>query len=420
MKKRLLIYSDCYVYGGSERLMASIISSKPINEDYHVQMAYRSHRIYEEGLAKEYSASMRSRCFIALRIIANDTLFYRLVNSGISKWLLVPLKTFFWAVEKTGFYWLWNLFQFIYLLAKVRPDILHINNGGYPGAKSCTQLALIASIILPSKIVYQINNITSTPQSVIARLIDIYLVKHCQFITASKFSEKKLISDRGFPKSCITRIFNTAPDDLAINTRDDFFKKWQLSKNTIILVQVAFLSARKGQCYLLEAIYLIKQKNPNLLLNTILFIVGDGEDAKKLKHLCCQYGLDSIVKFVGYRNDSIEFITWCNIFLLPSVAHEDMPLVVLSAMKLGKVIIASRFSGIEEEIEDAVSGILINPNPLTIARDLADAILKQLVEPDVSLGDAAKRRYENLFSSNSYSMSLLKLYANLNKELPSR
>jgi glycosyltransferase involved in cell wall biosynthesis len=411
--KRLLIYSDCYVYGGSERLMSSIIRSQSINAKYEVLMAYRTHQIYEEGLAAEYSPAMQSRHFIPLPILANDTLFYRLGNLGISKFVLIPIKTFFWTLQKTGFYWLWNSIHFAYLLWHIRPDVLHINNGGYPGAKSCTQLALIASIFHPSKIVYQINNLAFSPKGWLERLVDARLIKHCQFLVASKFGRVKLISARSFPPYAITQIFNTAPDECPLRTRAEFLSEWELPENTIVLAHVAFLSARKGQRYLLDALHLLKSHPSNLLSTIVLFFVGDGEDAKELQHLCQDYGLESNVRFVGYRKDSIEYIAHSNLFLLPSIALEDMPLVVLSAMKYGKTIIASRFAGIEEEIEDGVSGILINPDVRTMAVAIAEAIQKQIIQPDIMLGERAKKRYEAIFSANVYAKSLLKLYGNL-------
>jgi glycosyltransferase involved in cell wall biosynthesis len=164
----------------------------------------------------------------------------------------------------------------------------------------------------------------------------------------------------------------------------------------------------------LGALRLLKARKPELLHNLILFLVGDGEQQMPLKQLCQQYGLEANVRFTGYRKDSIEFVAHCDIFLLPSIANEDMPLVVLSAMEHGKTIIASRLGGIEEEIEDGVSGILIKPDLSTCEAALADAIQGQLLNPNTLLGKHARERYNLLFSASAYAQTLKLLYTRLN------
>lgn len=397
-------------------MMSSIIRSQELNAEYEILMAYRSHRLYNDGLAAEYSEEERNKYFMPLRILSHSTLFFRMKVIGLPRSVRIFVMILFLAIERLGVYWLWNAVQFFLLLRWVRPDVLHINNGGYPGARSCTQLALIASFLHPKKIVYQVNNIAFPPSGWLDRLIDRRLRGFCQFVTASKSAQSRLMSVRGFPRPALTQVFNTAPEEPILQTRAELLQEWSLPENTIILTQVAFLSARKGQRYLLGALRLLRSRNPDLLRNVVLFLVGDGEELVLLKRLCQEYGLAANVRFTGYRKDSIEYVAHCDIFLLPSIANEDMPLVVLSAMKHGKTIIASRLGGIEEEIEDGVSGILINPDPLTCESALADAIQEQLLHPNAQLGRQAKQRYEALFSASAYAQSLKQLYSNLNRK----
>ena len=415
-KKKLLIYSDCYIYGGSERLMSSIIRSKELNAEYEIVLAYRFHKIYEEGLKSEYSITERQKYFAPICILSHVTLIYRLNLLGVPRLLLLPLIAFFRVIEKTGIYLLWNTVRFFFLLKKHRPDIIHINNGGYPGAKSCTHLALVATFMHPYKAVYQINNMAQQKSCWSDGLIDKRLSKYCQFVTASKCALSRLQSERGLPRGCITQVFNTAPNDVVMGTRAELLKQWSVPEGKVILSQVAFLTERKGQRYLLGALHKLKARQPHLVRNLVLFLVGDGEDLELLKGLCHKYELDSNIRFTGYQTNSIEYLAHCDIFLLPSVADEDMPLVVLSAMKLGIRIIASRFAGIEEEIEDGVSGILVNPNRSTIEFALADAIELQLLHPNTALGFAARLRYEAFFSETAYAHSLKRLYGNLGRK----
>lgn len=107
-----------------------------------------------------------------------------------------------------------------------------------------------------------------------------------------------------------------------------------------------------------------------------LILSGSGEDEQVLKEMVKVKNMGDMITFTGYCNNPIDFINAADIFALPSVANEDMPLVILSAMKLGKPIVATNFAGIQEEIESGVSGILIEPNEQTIVDNLVHALIE--------------------------------------------
>jgi len=113
----------------------------------------------------------------------------------------------------------------------------------------------------------------------------------------------------------------------------------------------------------------------------------------------------------GYRSDSIDFINACDVFILPSISNEDMPLVVLEAMRLGKTIIASKFGGIEEEIENNVSGVLIEPNLISFSSDLAKSIIDLYINNKSEFyGFNARERYNKYFSAEHRELLLIKIY----------
>lgn len=411
--QRLLIYTDCYIYGGSERLMSSIVLNEELKSRYEIILSYRAHKLYNVGVKAEYESAKEKPVLLPLTILSNDTLIYQIVSAGydgfIKKALIAPL----WLFEKIGLYFVWNVIQFLLLLSRAKPDILHINNGGYPGARSCTHLALVASFICPGSVVYQVNNMATPAKSWWDRLIDRRLIQSCIFVNASQFAQERLRSLRGFPQNVLAQVFNTPPTEIVRQTREDILKKWSLPSQTKIICHVAFLTMRKGQRFVLGALYKLKQRKPKLLEHVALLFVGDGEDFTHLKELTGEYGLESNVIFTGYCRDSVDYIANCDIFLLPSVANEDMPLVVLTAMQHGKMIIASRLGGIVEEIEHGVSGILIDPKTDQIEEALASAIEIELENPNSDFGINAKTRYGAYFSSHAYAKSLIQLYNSL-------
>ena len=77
MKETVLIYTDCYIYGGSERLMGSLFRNEKVKQEYSFRYVYRNHPLYEKGLKSEYSADELS-VFKGINVISFDTLFYRI------------------------------------------------------------------------------------------------------------------------------------------------------------------------------------------------------------------------------------------------------------------------------------------------------------------------------------------------------
>ena len=95
-----------------------------------------------------------------------------------------------------------------------------------------------------------------------------------------------------------------------------------------------------------------------------------------------------------------------------SVLPEAFGLVVAESMAMGKPVIASRSGGTVEQIDDGVSGILVDPGDV----DQLVAALERLQEdPDlrVILGANAKKKFLETFEFEIFYGKLLRLQASL-------
>lgn len=414
-KERLLIYSDCYIYGGSERLLSFLILNAYIQEKYEIHFAYRQHKSYEVGLNEDYGSSREN--FHPLFLFSNDTLFHKINMSASSGFLKKILKGPFWFCQKIGIYFLYNFLAMFILIKKINPQVIHINNGGYPAAKSCFAFVLAAKSAGINNIFYQVNNMASLSKTKLDRLIDEKIVERFvrYFITASKKARDVLSQNRNFSLDKIISIPNTTPIKSLIGSREKVLKDFSWPEDVFLLCEVAFLSERKGQFFLLEAVKNIKINNPDLFKKLRLVFVGDGEDEIILKKYVKDNNLSSNVFFAGYRSDRLDFIKACDVFVLPSIANEDMPIVILEAMSMSKAIIASNFAGIEEELENGVSGILVKPNKETLSLDLSDAIINIYNTRNTnSFGLNAKTRFDEYFSMEKYAQRLIDIYKLVN------
>jgi glycosyltransferase involved in cell wall biosynthesis len=64
-----------------------------------------------------------------------------------------------------------------------------------------------------------------------------------------------------------------------------------------------------------------------------------------------------------------------DLFVLPSLFGEGLPMVVLEAMAHGVPVVGTRVEGVPEAIRDGIEGVLANPGD---AADLASAIRRFL------------------------------------------
>ena len=134
-KQKILIFSDCYIYGGSEKLMAFLLKNEILNKNFILQYSYRKHKGYDAGLKNEGLLNRKGN--YPLILLSNETLFHQI--NDFSTFLLFKrlMKVPFFLLEKLGIYFTWNLLGLMNLLLRTKPDLIHINNGGYPAAKSC-------------------------------------------------------------------------------------------------------------------------------------------------------------------------------------------------------------------------------------------------------------------------------------------
>jgi len=144
----------------------------------------------------------------------------------------------------------------------------------------------------------------------------------------------------------------------------------------------------------------------------VLLIEGSGPEEANLRRLVRQLQLDDYVKFVGQEKNVFNFLQAIDLFILPSINYEDFPNVILEAMSLGKPVLATKLSGIPEQIQEGITGWLVEPGDSSgLARGmLAVAQERSCLE---AVGRAAKNRFTQMFTSEISVARYLELYDEL-------
>lgn len=409
MKHNILYFSDCHIYGGSDRSIINIANHMAEQPGTQIFFAYRYFKAYQLGVERDLSHKVQA---VPLPLLSNDTFFHRVNLTVKNRLLRKMIKLPIWLLQKIGLYTPYNYLILRKTIGLIKPDLIHVNNGGYPASFICQIAIFAAKHSGVNKIVYHINNPAQNRRVLLDKVIDKKISQHVNyFITASRQALESLSQRRFFDTNKLVQVYNTIENPIIAKSKHEICKIHHINEDKFILCEVAFLSERKGQIYILKALSKIKELHPDIFSRLALFLVGDGEDYYKLNQYCETNALSNVI-FTGYQANYIDYIACSDIFLLPSIGGEDMPLAVLSAMNLGKPIIAGEVGGIIEEIENLKSGVLLKVEEMD---KLYLEIIKLFRNPDLRNHYAGNTRYrfDANFSQPVVYEKIKALYASL-------
>lgn len=184
------------------------------------------------------------------------------------------------------------------------------------------------------------------------------------FIAPSDFMKRKVI-EFGWPKDKIGVVINPV---FKTFTGEDNRSEDNSQPEEDYLLYFGRLSKEKGTDVLIKAAALTGVK---------LKFAGSGLEEENLKEAVKEAGAQA--DFLGFK-DGIELrqiILKAKAVIIPSIWYENMPLSLLEALSLGKIVIASNIGGIPEIIKDGENGLLFNPcdvNDLKTKITLLDTI----------------------------------------------
>jgi glycosyltransferase involved in cell wall biosynthesis len=407
-KPTLLIFSQCFVYGGSERLMQSIYKNRYILDEFDITFSYSYFKDYKNGLERDCKNQVLRTKFKPLYLLTNGDIFnkinLRLSNKPLRRMLKAPLH----LVELTGLYALWNsIYLFIFLLTS-KPDVVHINNGGYPAAPACNDLARILVFFPFVRVVYQVNNKAVVNAGFWGRTKDQWVGKSIDLLFTHSNQNREALIQRGFKEDMV----KTIPSYFNETILERKLSLNEITNGRFTLCMVGFLTHRKGQLYLLKALTEIKKRNHPLIENIRLNFVGDGEERVSLIKYIEEHSIHNIVTLWGGRSDYIHFIQECDLYMMTSVGGEDLPLVLLSAMQSKRCIIASDFAGISDLLTHRYDAILVNPSLDKIVSEMADAIVYLYEHSEVRkrLAENVERTFNEKLGEEKYARNLIEMY----------
>lgn len=177
----------------------------------------------------------------------------------------------------------------------------------------------------------------------------------------------------------------------------------KIKKDDFIIGIVGRLTKQKGHKCLFQSINLLKQKG----LQMQLLVIGTGEMRKELELYAKKLHISNNVIFLGFQNDLANLYTLMDVLCLPS-EFEGLGLVILEAMICDTLVIGAKVDGIEELINDGVTGFLV-PAKNNVA--LANVLLKVCNNDyDRDIISRAKKNVSDNFDFTKNIKDINKLY----------
>lgn len=138
-----------------------------------------------------------------------------------------------------------------------------------------------------------------------------------------------------------------------------------------------------------------------------LKIIGEGPFLDQTSNTRLPIGVDFLGTLPNHQ--VIEQMKNATALIFPSKIYEGMPMSIIEAFAVGLPVIASRIGSMTDLIEDYRTGLLFNPGD---ELDLATKINWALSHPFEmdQVGHAARREFENLYSSQRNYELLIKIY----------
>lgn len=294
---------------------------------------------------------------------------------------------------KAGFIlYIVSVVKWIILLSKIRPNVVHLNYVSWNPSIACAAKMMRIPIVARAGGEYNKKNMS-------CRWISRYLA-NCEAQAAgllnSPLRDKVAVVGDLINYDRFTQDYKF-PDIF----RSD-------SKQRPRLLFLGQLVERKGIHILLESFR-------NMETDAELYIVGgnwaDKGYPEHIQKMTKDYNLQNKVSLVNHRNDAINLIRQCDVFVLPSLS-EARPRSIIESMILGKCVVATNTGGIPTLIKNNETGLLVEPGniaELTVALEKVSSSSKFRDK----LAAAAKEYAANELNPVSTASRYLQIYKSL-------
>lgn len=263
-------------------------------------------------------------------------------------------------------------------------------------AAALTGVPLVYHVHSPAKL-----DSTRRWQNQINALVELLSMRRATRLICASASLAEHVRQAGFRAAQISVVPNGVAAPRHVQRRSRPASTWTLGT-------VALFRPRKGIEVLVEALARLLDQGMPVRLR----LVGPFEAphyAATIKSLVRDRGLEPFVDWVGSTNDVYAELARIDLFVLPSLFGEGLPMALLEAMAAGVPVVGTNVEGIPEAIRNGREGLIVRPHdPGDLARAIAG-----LIRGDYDwsiMGSSARARHRELFSDASMAAGVAEIY----------
>lgn len=196
------------------------------------------------------------------------------------------------------------------------------------------------------------------------------------------------MSESGVPESKIAHIPNFA--EIAPNAAPVDRASLDTPSDAFVFLTLARLHPNKAIDTLIDAFAGVD--------GTYLWIAGEGPDRKALEQQVRARGIESRVRFLGWREDRWSLLAACDAFVLSS-RHEPFGNSFMQAWAAGKALVTTNSQGPGHYVQDGVNGLV---TPVDDVKALEKALIRVMSDDDLrqTLAAAGQQAYRQAFDKS--------------------
>jgi glycosyltransferase involved in cell wall biosynthesis len=240
--------------------------------------------------------------------------------------------------------------------------------------------------------------------NVLNSLVEWHTVRDADRLVTVSPSLRQYMIARGFPAERVVCVPNGVPCAANGSDRTPPARTWTIGT-------MALFRPRKGIEVLLEALASLRSWNVDVRLRAVGGFETLAYETSVLG-LAERLGIAEVIDWVGFTRQVNPELAKMDLFVLPSLFGEGLPMVVLEAMAMGVPVVASHVEGVPEAIAHRESGLLVEPASVS---QLAAAI-NEFVSGELdytSLSRCGRQRHRERFSDVAMAENLAAVYRDI-------
>lgn len=305
-----------------------------------------------------------------------------------------------------------NIPLFRRLISEIRskkPDIVHVHglqSEGFYGVLAARLAGCKKIVTTVHGFAFDDNNTPKYKRFLFKNFVEPLTLRLSNKVyCVCEYAAQRDIIKRNLKKNNCGYIYNPVPNMQVKENRNSIRNKLYFNDEDVVFAISGRIVKDKGFDILAKSIKIINQYGPNRFK---LLVIGDGDYREIFEQELKSEIQRGQVVMVGQTNSVADYLNAADAFIFPSY-HENLPISLLEAGKMGLPCVVSNVGGIPEIIKNNVSGIVIEGfEPKMYANAILEIINNQSMRKFMS--ENIIKDIELRFSMDSFLKQLEEIY----------